>query len=154
MNEIMFLRFGCWSFCSWCMAASMYYFYDVCVLDSDTKSYTHCNWVQFFHQMSTLQKKYSQVADASFTPFVVTAVEMFGHEAKAFMQLLADKFAAILHKWHSEVLDYVMQECFLLSFVLQIFAFVAVEWNGGGWRLKMELGFIHVRLIHWFVVLH
>ena len=33
------------------------------------------------------------------------------------------------------------QGCFLLSFEQQICAFGAVELNGGGWRLKMELSF-------------
>ena len=34
-----------------------------------------------------------------------------------------------------------VQGCFLLSFVIQSCAFVAVERNGEGWRLKMELDF-------------
>ena len=62
---------------------------------------------------------------ASITPFVVTADEALGHEAKTFMRLLADKIAAIWHKSQSEVVC--MKECFLPSFALQIFAFAAVE---------------------------
>ena len=54
------------------------------------------------------------------------------------MRHLADKMA---HKSHSEVLGHMRARIFLLSFELQICAFGAVELNGEGWRLKMELSF-------------
>ena len=78
----------------------------------------------------TKKQKYSQAADminVSFTPFVVTAGGVLGLEAKAFMRHFAEKMAAIWHKSNSECWVMCVQRCFLLSFVPQICAFVAVE---------------------------
>lgn len=65
-------------------------------------------WAQFFPQLSTLRKKEqaAEIINAYYRAFVVTADGSLGHEAKAFMHLLADKFTAILQMPHSEVLGY------------------------------------------------
>ena len=75
----------------------------------------------------TKKQKYSQAADmidVSFTQFVVTADGALGLEAKTFMRHFAEKIAAI---WHKSNWVMCVQRCFLLSFVPQICAFVAVE---------------------------
>ena len=49
-----------------------------------------------------------------------------GVEGKAFMRVLSEKIAATWHKSNSEVMGYVRARLMLLSFVLQICAFVGV----------------------------
>ena len=100
-------------------------FFDVRVVDSDANSYLHRDVGAVLSSIEhTKKQKYSQAAEminASFTPFVVTADGALSLEAKTFMHHLADKIAAIWYKSHSVMC---VQGCFLLSFMLQICAFV------------------------------
>ena len=99
-------------------------FFDVQVVDSDANSYCIVMWVQVLSSIEhTKKQKYSQAAEIINASFVVTADGALGMRQRH----LADKIAAIWHKSHSEVLGYLRATMLLLSFELQICAFVAVE---------------------------
>ena len=77
---------------------------------SDSDTYLHCNVGAVLslieHTKKTEHSQSAEMINASFTPFFVTADGALGHEAMILM---------------------CVQGCFLLSFMPQICAFVAVE---------------------------
>ena len=99
-------------------------FFDVQVVDSDANSYLHRDVGAVLSSIEhTKKQKYSQAAEIINASFVVTADGALGMRQRH----LADKIAAIWHKSRSEVLGYLRATMLLLSFELQICAFVAVE---------------------------
>ena len=99
-------------------------FFDVQVVDSDANSYLHRDVGAVLSSIEhTKKQKYSQAAEINNASFVVTADGALGMRQRH----LADKRAVIWHKSHSEVLGHLRATMLLLSFELQICAFVAVE---------------------------